>query len=131
MNIDDFMTLLGKQIDELVKQYPAQLKTPERAFIAWTLMHIAGDDVAPGDAVDSIVDGVQEKGIDAIYVPDRGGRIIILQTKYHKNANKHGIKKNDLVKLFTGVDWLMRGDLSKITDNPRSRQRRSHFATRM
>lgn len=117
MNIADFMTLLGKQIDELMQQYPAQLKTPERTFTAWTLMHIAGDDIAPGDAVDSIVDGAQEKGIDAIYVPDRAGRIIILQTKYHKNAGKHGIKKNDLVKLFAGVDWLMRGDLSKITGN--------------
>jgi len=118
VNIADFMTLLSKQIDELMQQYPVTLNTPERAFIAWTLMHISGDDIAPGDAVDSIVDGAQEKGIDAIYIPDRAGRIIILQTKYHKDAARHGIKKNDLVKLFTGVDWLMGGDLSKITGNP-------------
>lgn len=119
MNTADFMTLLGKQLDELLKQYSAQLKTPERAFIAWTLMRIAGDEITPGEAVDAIVDGAQEKGIDAIYVPDRAGRIIILQTKYHKNPDKHGIRKNDLVKLFSGVDWLMRGDLSKITTNPK------------
>lgn len=118
MNITDFMTLLGKQIEELMKQYPAQLTTPEKAFIAWTLMHIAGDEIPAGEAVDAIVDGGQEKGIDAIYVSDRAGRIIILQTKYHKNAEKHGIRKNDLVKLFAGVDWLMRGDLTKITGNP-------------
>lgn len=118
MNIADFMTLLGKQLEELKTLYPAQLKKPERAFIAWTLMRIAGDDIPPGEAVDSIVDGVQEKGIDAIYVPDRAGRIIILQTTYHKNPEKHGIRKNDLVRLFSGVDWLMRGDLTKITDNP-------------
>jgi hypothetical protein len=118
MNIADFMTLLAKQIDELMKQYPTELKTPERAFIAWTLMHLSGNEVAPLDAVSAIVDGAQEKGIDAIYVPDRAGRIIILQTKYHKNPEKHGIKKNDLVKLFAGVDWLMRGDLTKITGNP-------------
>ena len=81
-------------------------------------MRIAGDDIAPREAVDAIVDGGQEKGIDAIYVPDRAGRIIILQTKYHKNAEKHGIKKNDLVKLFNGVNWLLRGDLSRIAGNP-------------
>ena len=118
MKIADFMTLLSKQLEELMKQYPEQLKTPERAFIAWTLMRTGTDDITPGEAVDAIVDGAQEKGIDAIYIPDRAGRIIILQTKYHKNPEKHGIKKNDLVKLFTGVDWLLRGDLSKITGNP-------------
>jgi hypothetical protein len=118
MRIADFMTLLAKQIDELMQLEPERLNTPERAFIAWTLMRIAGDDMAPREAVDAIVDGGQEKGIDAIYVPDRAGKIIILQTKYHKDAEKHGIKKTDLVKLFNGVDWLMRGDLSKITGNP-------------
>lgn len=112
------MTLLSKQLDELMKEYPEKLNSPEKAFIAWTLMHIAGDEIAPGEAVDAIVDGAQEKGIDAIYVPDRAGRIIILQTKYHKTPDKHGIKKNDLVKLFSGVDWLMSGDLTKITANP-------------
>jgi len=127
MKIDDFMTLLAKQLDELMKQYPTELKTPERAFIAWSLMHIAGDEISPGDAVDAIVDGGQEKGIDAIYIPDRSGRIIILQTKYHKNPKKHGIRKNDLVKLFTGVDWLMRGDLSKIKGNPKFTAKAEEF----
>ncbi|MDO8142397.1 MAG: AIPR family protein [Candidatus Brocadiales bacterium] len=123
----DFMTLLAKQLDELVKQYPTELKTPERAFIAWTLMHLQANDIASGDAVAAIVDGAQEKGIDAIYVPDRNGRIIILQTKYHKNPEKHGIKKNDLVKLFAGIDWLMRGDLGKITGNPQFAAKAEEF----
>lgn len=118
MNIADFMTLLDKQIEELMEQYPKQLTTPEKAFIAWTLIRIAGDEISSDEAVDAIVDGTQEKGIDAIYVPDRAGRIVILQTKYHKKPEKHGIRKNDLVKLFAGVDWLMRGDLTKITKNP-------------
>jgi hypothetical protein len=117
MNIADFMTLLAKQLDELMKQFPTELKTPERAFTAWVLMHLAGNEIVPADAVAAIVDGAQEKGIDAIYIPDRAGHIIILQTKYHKNPEKHAIKKNDLVKLFAGVDWLMRGDVSKITGN--------------
>jgi hypothetical protein len=117
MNIDDFMTLLDKQIDELMQQYPNQLTTPEKAFTAWTLIRVAGDDISTDEAVDAIVDGTQEKGIDAIYVPDRNGRIVILQTKYHKKTAGHGIRKNDLVKLFAGMDWLIRGDLKKITKN--------------
>ncbi|MDO8546078.1 MAG: AIPR family protein [Nitrospirales bacterium] len=127
MNTADFMILLAKQLDELVKQYPQELKTPERAFIAWTLIHLAGDEITPDEAVDAIVDGGQEKGIDAVHIPDRSGRIIILQTKYHKNPDRHGIGKNDLVKLFAGVDWLMRGDLTKITGNPKFAAKAEEF----
>lgn len=127
MNQTEFMTMLEKQLQELLEKYPTELRTKERAFIAWVLLNMPDQDVSENDALEAIVDGGQEKGIDAIYVPDSGGKIVILQGIYHKDPKGKGIKKNELVKLFAGVDWLLDGDLEKIDRNPRFRARAEDF----
>jgi hypothetical protein len=127
MNQKQFMLHLDNQLQDLLDEAPPFVRTKERAFIAWCLLHAADLDISSADAFDAIVDGSQEKGIDAIYVPESGGRIVILSTKYHKDPSGNGIKKNDLVKFFTGVDWLLDGDLQRITDNNRFRARAEEF----
>lgn len=127
MNTTAFMVMLDNQLKELLEKYPDQLQTKERAFTVWVLLNMPDQDISENDALEAIVDGGQDKGIDAIYVPDSGGKIVILQTKYHKDPTGKGIKKNELVKLFAGVDWLLDGDLDKIDQNPRFRARAEAF----
>jgi hypothetical protein len=127
MNTSEFMIMLDNQLTELLNKYPSELRTKERAFIAWVLLNMSDLDISENDALEAIVDGNQEKGIDAIYVPDSGGKIVILQGIYHKDPKGKGIKKNELVKLFAGVDWLLDGDLEKIDRNPRFTARSEAF----
>jgi hypothetical protein len=127
MNIRDFAKLLDIQLNELLENHKAELKTKQRAFIAWTLLHMSDLEMSEEDAIEAIVDGNQEKGIDAIYVPERGGKIVVLQTTCHENPSGKGVRKNELVRLFTGVDWLLDGDLTKIDKNPKFRAKAEEF----
>jgi hypothetical protein len=127
MTTDDLISLLDNQLDELLHDHPKELRTKERAFIAWVLLHIPDLDISESEAVDAIVDGNQEKGIDAVFVPETGGKVVVLQTIYHKDPKGKGIRKNDLVRLFTGVDWLLDGDISRIDNNPRLRAKAEEF----
>jgi hypothetical protein len=127
MNTNEFMIILDNQLKELLEKYPNELRTKERAFVAWILLNMPDIDMSENDAMEAIVDGNQEKGIDAIYVPDSGGRIVVLQSIYYKDPKGKGIKKNELVKLFSGIDWLLDGDLERIDRNPRFRARAEDF----
>lgn len=127
MATTDLISLLDNQLSELLEDHPEELKTKQRAFIAWTLLHLPDVDISEADAIDAIVDGNQEKGLDAVYVPEAGGKVVVLQTVYHKEPKGKGIRKNDLVRLFAGVDWLLDGDLSKIDKNPRLRAKAEEF----
>jgi hypothetical protein len=127
MKSKEFMLLLNKQLDELLEKFRDDLKTKERAFIAWCLINITEISITETEAVDAIVDGGQEKGIDAIYIPDKEGEIIVLQTKYHVEPRAKGVKKNDLVKIFAGVEWLFDGNLTKITNNNKFKAKAEEF----
>ena len=73
------------------------------------------------------MDGAEEKGIDAVYVPEKGKKILVLQVKRRRNPQGTGIRKNDLVQLFNGVEWLLDGDLSRIRENLNFRARAEEF----
>lgn len=127
MPTDNFISLLDNQLTELLENNQTELRTKERAFTAWVLLHLPEVDISEADAIDAVVDGNQEKGIDAVYVPESGEKVVVLQTIYHKVPRGKGIRKNDLVRLFTGVDWLLDGDLSRIDRNPRLRSKAEEF----
>ena len=140
MDIQAFMQMLDKQLQELLDKNPilygehnsenpnALEPAKDRAFVAWCLLHLVDYlDVEVQDAIDAIVDGAEEKGIDAIYVPEKGKKILVLQTKRRRSPQKAGVRKNDLVQLFNGVEWLLDGDLSRIQENLTFRARAEEF----
>ncbi len=126
MPADDLMSFIDTQLSELLQSHP-ELRTKQRAFTAWVLLHLSEVDISEPEAIDSIVDGNQEKGLDAVFVPEMGGRIVVLQTILHEQPRGKGIRKNDLVRLFAGVDWLLEGDLSRINRNPTLRAKAEEF----
>lgn len=140
MNIQAFMQMLDKQLQELLDKNPmlygdhsptnpnALEPAKDRAFVAWCLLHLVDyPDMEVQEAIDAIVDGAEEKGIDAVYVPEKGKKILVLQVKRRRNPQGTGIRKNDLVQLFNGVEWLLDGDLSRIRENLNFRARAEEF----
>jgi len=140
MDIQNFAQMLDKQLQELLDKNPqlyghhdpanpnALERAKDRAFVAWCLLHLADyPDMETKEAIDAIVDGGEEKGVDAICVPEKGRKLLVLQTKRRRNPQRAGISKNDLVQLFNGVEWLLDGDLSRIQENTEFRARAEEF----
>lgn len=140
MDIQAFMQMLDKQLQEMLDRNPmlygkhnpanpnALEPAKDRAFVAWCLLHLVNyQDMEVQEAIDAIVDGAEEKGIDAVYVPEKGKKILVLQTKHRRNPQGTGVRKNDLVQLFNGVEWLLEGDLSRIQENLNFQVRAEEF----
>jgi len=139
MDITNFMQMLDKQLQELLDKYPQLYGShdptnpnslgpaKDTAFVAWCLLHLPDYlDIEVQEAIDAIVDGAEEKGIDAIYIPEKGKKLLVMQTKRRRDPKKAGIRKNDLVQLFNGVEWLLDGDLARI-QNARFRAKAEEF----
>jgi hypothetical protein len=140
MDIQGFMQILDKQLQEMVdgnpmlygQHNPANPKAVEfakdRAFVAWCLLHLVDYPAMEiQEAVEAIVDGAEDKGIDAIYVPEKGKRILVLQAKHRRNPQGTGIRKNDIIQVFNGLEWLLDGDLSRIQENLNFQARAEEF----
>ena len=89
------------------------LGTSAQRFTGWCLYELCG--VSKDDIVDSIVDGGNDHGIDAIYVPDDGGKPIVMQNKLIQKHDKN-FPATDIIKTLNGVDWLLNGDLDDSTN---------------
>ncbi|GEM_PF-1941189 len=126
--VERFIQELDKRLEQLVEEViemegefelfkPGGELAKDRAFTLWCLQHLpesANTDVH--DLLDAIVDGGDDKGIDAIYVPDKGQKLLVLQSKRYRNCRGKGVSKNELIKVFNGVRWLLEGDLSKVSN---------------
>ncbi|MEA9589632.1 AIPR family protein [Xanthomonas sp. WHRI 10064A] len=93
-------------------------RVESRAFLGWFLENYFRLDET--SAQDAICDGVDDKGIDGIYVDDNMERIVVFQAKLRQN-NAKTLGDNDL-KLFAGtLDQLKTAEsvakLSESTGN--------------
>ena len=70
----------------LLRSFVEKGRSYDRAFINWFLINIYRLDEINAD--DSICDGIQDKGIDAIYVDDTNYEIHIIQSKVIQSAKK-------------------------------------------
>lgn len=124
--MERFMQELDKRLEQLIEEVTKMEKSvdlfepggelaKDRAFTLWCLQHLpesANTDVR--DLLDAIVDGGDDKGIDAIFVPDKGQKLLVLQSKRYRTHKGKGISKTELIKVFSGIQWLLEGDLSKV-----------------
>ena len=82
--MNDPMNRLNNGIREIVKDY----EIPDyKAFILWYLSYSGFDDM--NVAYDHIYDGSRDKGIDAIYHNKEAGKIVLIQSKYHREGNRN------------------------------------------
>lgn len=110
MNPEHFLAALDERLEWLLEDYPI-FGTKARAFTAWVLINVGGVDEE--EAVDAIVDGPDDKGIDAIVVPEDGDRLLVVQTKLTKHTDRN-LSRNAIVNTLNGIDWLVTGDLNEV-----------------
>jgi len=128
--VKQFIEVLNKRLEELLEEVTelrgahdlsnekSREAAKDQAFVLWCLQHLPECSNADlDDLLDSIVDGEDDKGIDAIYIPERGQKLLILQAKRYRTPEKRGVGKNEVGRLFSGVEWLLKGDLSKIKNH--------------
>lgn len=108
MDIEFFLETLGKQTRDLLEDFP-DLRNEARAFDAWALLQIVG--ATEDKLLDSVVDGPDDKGIDVIYIPDEGRKLVLVQATRPENTERN-LPAGEIVKTLNGVDWLLNGDLS-------------------
>jgi len=108
VDIKFFLHTLEKETRDLLEDFPG-LRNEARAFDAWALFQISG--ARDDEVVDSVVDGPDDKGIDAIYISDEGRKLVVMQATRPENTERN-LPAVDIVKTLNGVDWLLNGDLS-------------------
>ena len=111
MQVQFFWNKLDDDLNKLLVDNP-DLESVDKAFAPWSLMLLA--DVPVEEAIDSVVEGGGDKGIDVVYVPDEPGTLIVLQAKRYRNLDKN-FGKNDIVLSLNGVRWLLNGDIDDPT----------------
>lgn len=78
-------------------------RTETRAFLGWFLENYYR--LEDTDAQDAICDGVDDKGIDAIYVDKNLERIVVFQSKLRQNIDK-SLGDTDLKEFAGSLDQL-------------------------
>ena len=99
-----------RQLSDLVAKYP-RLMDQNRAFGAWVLINYVGADEA--DAVEAVVDRGDDKGIDAIHVPEDGERLSLVQALL-TNKTGNDFPGTKVEKTLAGVDRILNGDLNDV-----------------
>jgi hypothetical protein len=90
-----------------------------RALAAYCIMSMTGAD--PAAAAQSVTDGFNDGGMDAIYFDAGAKTLYIVQAKWSKNATKT-IEEGDCCKFIKGIESLIRADFSSFNDRIRKRE---------
>ena len=97
----------------LVEQYPNldedAIRT--RQLLGFALVKIAG--CPKGDVFSHITDGINDRGIDAIYFNRDELNLYIFQSKYVKDPTKGPIKEADALKFADGIEELFELEIFK------------------
>src|SRR6266545_4047475 len=112
MDAEFAVRALQERLSWLLEDHP-ELLTVQRAFPAWLLIQYLG--VTEDEAVESVVDGSDDKGLDALLVPEDGEALAVVQTKLRENHNA-SFPANEIEKTLNGVDWLLNDDLDDLDD---------------
>ena len=86
-----------------------------RALAAFTIHHVTGCSLQ--DAADSLVDGGNDGGIDAVYFSANSNTLWCVQSKFTADGTSEpGLR--EVTRFSTGLDALLRGDFQELRANP-------------
>lgn len=102
-----------------VSETDKQKQYRSRAFAAYSLTVIALADVE--DAVNSITDGYEDNGIDAIYYDKGTKNLWIVQSKFSETGTG-GIDNGDIEKFAKGVKKLINADFNSFNQRIKDRE---------
>ncbi len=99
MDEQEFNSRMRAEVD----QYTCNGRQPSAAFLAWFLENYFR--LESQDAVDSVCDKTNDKGIDGIYVDDEEEVIYLFQSKFSPNDNQDQ-GDNDLRNFVGAKQWF-------------------------
>ena len=87
-----------KDFKLLIKEYGETYHTfkDEDLFTLWFLLTYVNDN--EHESAKSVVNGPNDKGIDAIHIDDNARAVFLVQTKYRKRLNAASEKSNDIIQ---------------------------------
>ncbi|MDF1659667.1 MAG: AIPR family protein [Verrucomicrobiales bacterium] len=86
-----------------------------RALAAFTIHRVTGCSLQ--DAADSLVDGGNDGGIDAVYYSANSNTLWCVQSKFTTDGKSEpGL--HEVTRFSTGLDALLRGDFQELRGNP-------------
>ena len=109
----DISDISTKPTEEIQKNYLS------RALSAYGLTIIAGASIE--DAGNSITDGYDDNGIDAVYFDKQARNLWLVQSKFIESGTG-GIDNGDIEKFAKGVKKLIDGDFSRFNDKVKLKQ---------
>jgi hypothetical protein len=95
MNNNNMFPSLKKEVIEIIDRHP--FLSPDNAFVAWFLRAFIVDNEEI--AVNSLVGGPRDKGVDAIFIDHDSRAVFIIQGKYHQGDRIPSEKRSDVVAL--------------------------------
>ena len=110
--------------DDLRRKF--NIKTDESfALIVYFLM--AKFDLSVNEAILSITDGANDKGIDAVYIDDGLGEVNIIQSEYKNNPNKIALGENKIRLTLNSIFDILDGKITENDANPLLANKISHL----
>lgn len=82
-----------------------------RALAAFAVVQLEG--ATDSEAVDSVVDGFEDNGIDAIYFNRAESTLLVCQSKW-KSSGRGSVSQGDLAKFLNGVNHIVLLDFEKL-----------------
>jgi hypothetical protein len=125
-HIGQIRTHLEKQFLPFIDGSDLEAKSPDReshmlsrALAAFAVTLASG--VPAETAARSVTDGFGDHGLDAIYHDPTEHRLVIVQSKWHKDG-KGSIDLGDALKFKEGIELLLQADLSSFNQKIQSHQ---------
>jgi hypothetical protein len=109
-------------LSDLPTNYPAEKKRQaqlSRALAALAVMSLS--EATPQQAADSITDGFNDLGLDAIYFERADDVLYVVQSKWH-GGGQETIDQAECAKFLLGIEALFKADFSKGNERLRKRQ---------
>lgn len=91
----DPLSPLKKEVREVQDRHPEL--SPDNAFVVWFLRAFVVDD--EDTALEAIVGGARDKGVDALHVDHDNRLVTVIQGKYRQNANAGSENRSDVLAL--------------------------------
>jgi len=109
LNLRRFFIKIQKDVVPLIKaDHETEEQQATKGLTALFLAAKAG--TPPDEAVDYVVDGSNDFGIDGLYFNSATQTLYIVQTKFRSNQDKT-LPLGEALKFQNGIDRLLRGDL--------------------
>lgn len=106
-------------ISDITKESKKEMALLTRGLAAYAILTLS--QTSENDAANSIVDGYNDNGIDAIYYSSIAKKLFIVQSKWIQNG-EGGPESGDIAKFINGIKDLVNSNYDRFNNKVRNKQ---------